>query len=451
MFKIITNKNCKAEKIYIFDVIFANIFNLEYTIDWDTKINKTVINFENSSISTNDHIFSAIYEHYMKPESLPTSSDFKFININFSEINLNFKDFPICFSQKSNPIINKSDKNLLLNFDIFGLMFILLSRYEEYVYSEVSDHFGRFPYSNSFLSKQNLIKYPIVDIYILFLSKFFKIKLPNTNKKLSITFDLDAPVLNSKPSIKHNLRCLFRDIFIWRCPLSGVKKFFNNHKINRLYHFKKINYLLKRYKYKGTFYLLVDKIHKHDGTYYLDDLNIKHLIKYLIKKGHKIGLHFSFTASSNVNQLRSEIDKFKIFLKQITKRSLSVDVRFHFLRINMPMHINLLDEFNIHNDSSLGFAEQTGFRCGTARSYPAYSFSRRSKLKLTITPLVIMDVTYNSVDYMNIDHSNPLAFEDSISLINRSFNTGATTTVLFHDNLLLKSSTYKIFKKIVSY
>ena len=45
-------------------------------------------------------------------------------------------------------------------------------------------------------------------------------------------------------------------------------------------------------------------------------------------------------------------------------------------------------------DSTLGYAEQEGFRCGTAHDFPVFDLRSRRQLRLREQPLLAMDVTF---------------------------------------------------------
>ena len=44
-------------------------------------------------------------------------------------------------------------------------------------------------------------------------------------------------------------------------------------------------------------------------------------------------------------------------------------------------------------ESSMGYSDLPGFRCGTCYAYPVYDCIERKKLKLREKPLIVMDAT----------------------------------------------------------
>jgi hypothetical protein len=63
-------------------------------------------------------------------------------------------------------------------------------------------------------------------------------------------------------------------------------------------------------------------------------------------------------------------------------------------------------------DSTLGYADKEGFRCGTCYEYSVFNFLTRKKLKLKEKPLIVMEesfVTYQpnvSPEYMKMKIEN---------------------------------------------
>ena len=45
-------------------------------------------------------------------------------------------------------------------------------------------------------------------------------------------------------------------------------------------------------------------------------------------------------------------------------------------------------------DSTLGFAEEGGFRCGTCYEYPVFDIIQRKELELIERPFILMDTSY---------------------------------------------------------
>ena len=67
-------------------------------------------------------------------------------------------------------------------FDPFAATFYMLSRYEEYLPYK-KDRFSRFPASESLAFKNNFLKKPVVDKWILLIKEVLMKAYPNLNFK----------------------------------------------------------------------------------------------------------------------------------------------------------------------------------------------------------------------------------------------------------------------------
>jgi hypothetical protein len=55
-------------------------------------------------------------------------------------------------------------------------------------------------------------------------------------------------------------------------------------------------------------------------------------------------------------------------------------------------------------DSTCGYAEKEGFRCGTGNEFPVFNIINRKQLKLSERPLIVINC--NLFDYQNMDCQN---------------------------------------------
>ncbi len=68
-------------------------------------------------------------------------------------------------------------------------------------------------------------------------------------------------------------------------------------------------------------------------------------------------------------------------------------MRQHFLRLDIPLTWRNHEAAGLDHDSSLGYADQIGFRAGTCREYPLFDLLESRPLRLRERPLIVMDAT----------------------------------------------------------
>jgi hypothetical protein len=103
-------------------------------------------------------------------------------------------------------------------------------------------------------------------------------------------------------------------------------------------------------------------------------------------RGHLIGLHPSYNSYNDPAILLSEKTK----LESITSLEIK-DVRQHYLRLEMPKTLVNQDKCGFKSDSSLGFVEDVGFRCGICNEFPIFDFLSSRQLELSEKPLIAME------------------------------------------------------------
>jgi hypothetical protein len=75
----------------------------------------------------------------------------------------------------------------------------------------------------------------------------------------------------------------------------------------------------------------------------------------------------------------------------------------HYLRWEQPTTLQAWADAGMDYDSTLGYADYPGFRCGTCFEYPAFDPSLQRKLSLRIRPLVAMECSIISNVYLGLD------------------------------------------------
>ena len=307
---------------------------------------------------------------------------------------------PVLFwgeSASKNRFAEIQDGNrLIIHVDIIASVFFLLSRIEEYS-SKVSDRYGRYPFSESAAYRHGFIDLPIVDLYVKILKYWLeaatKQEIPDTHQfRVSLSHDIDfislfRPVIKGiatigKDALKMNVKNLGDDLHI----------LFNSY--NQDPYYSGINYLAdqsEKFGFSSTFNIMAAAPSFRDTGYSLSSSIARNMLNIIIKKGHKIGLHSSFLSFNKPEKLAKE----KSELEKFTGRNVDT-VRSHYLRLETPDSWKIWQAAGIKYDTSYGFSEHVGFRCGTCFPYQPFDISEDKPIGIIEEPLVVMDTTLKS-------------------------------------------------------
>ncbi len=142
---------------------------------------------------------------------------------------------------------------------------------------------------------------------------------------------------------------------------------------------------------KSHFYFMSGGATLYDNGYKIDERKSLELIEKIKKRGHIIGIHPSYNAYNDFNQLKKEKD-----LLEKTVRQPILEGREHYLRFEVPTTWQLWEDNGLKIDSTCGYADKEGFRCGTGDEYSVFNILTRKKLNLKERPLIVMETTFKT-------------------------------------------------------
>jgi hypothetical protein len=122
----------------------------------------------------------------------------------------------------------------------------------------------------------------------------------------------------------------------------------------------------------------------------------------------------------------------------------------HFLRWRWPDTARSWVNAGLAYDSTLGFADRAGFRCGTAREFSAFDPVDRKVLSLRIRPLIMMECSVIAQRYMGLgygDDARALAFE----LKDKCRKYGGVFTLLWHNSHLSSQADKDFYEAILDH
>lgn len=284
------------------------------------------------------------------------------------------------------------EKRYESSLDIFETIFFHISRFEE-VFAEKNqfDEHGRLRSEEMFLVKNNLDKTPVVDhLVVEFFEKLgFKIRSRPTEFHMSHDIDILLKFHGWKKILK-----AFGSMLLKQHSLSGFRKltkqYFQFLTKKRKDPFDTFDWLFTNRNFKTkTVYILpegtIPKIEKH---FKLNEPKVREMIALARLRGYEIGLHPSYEAGFEEPFFLKE----KEALEKTIGNKLS-QTRQHFLRWNWKTTPQIIQRSGLKIDSTLGFSDRIGFRCGTGFPYRLYDFENERPFDFFEIPMIVMDVS----------------------------------------------------------
>lgn len=339
--------------------------------------------------------------------------------------------------------------------DLFAGAFFMLTRWEEALETKLDLH-NRFPASEASVVKNGFILRPIVDEYSFLLRNWllvlsgaealaigYSIKERTPGYTIIPTCDVDIPYYwRSKPVwkalggrlLKHwNILESTKDLSAYKAVQSGKERD----------PYDTFDYLMTLSEKNGTrfqFNFIGGGKTKFEGYYKIDDPHIKALMAEMKSRGHSIGCHPSYDAYTDASLLKEE--------KRAVEESAGTPInksRQHYLRFALPETWRNLSDAGIAEDSTLGYAAEPGFRCGTCKPFPVFDIHQREQLPLMERPLLIMDVSFKMYKKQSIEES--MALCEKVKAQVKKHN--GELVILWHNSNLSEMDGWEGWKEVL--
>jgi len=275
-------------------------------------------------------------------------------------------------------------------FDILETIFYHISRYEEVFWgNRFMDRHRRMKMQHQILPANSLHHRPVVDILVTAFLLALEIDVPDVPAQYSLTHDID--IIRKYNSVFKSAKSLVNAIrlgFGWRGFLKIARSILRSTKDNTQDPYYTYSWLFddrNKYRHKVVYFVT-------GGSTRWDLYNKNYLkempsiIKMALAKSYNIGLHPSYKAFDDKKKLWQQYYR----LKKILNRDI-VYIRTHYLRLDIMETFKLFEELGIRYDSTLGYADDIGFRCGTGFEYYPYNFAEERAWSFKEIPLVVMD------------------------------------------------------------
>ena len=422
------------------------------------------LNLKNSKYKLNFLIIEKLYKTEFDPNF---ENHIWKLEFDENKYNLNNLICPGLKFKNNFKMVLSFDKLSVFNYDPLGLIYWMFTRCEEVnLNKELLDEHGRFPSKLSHSYKFNYYKRPIVDEWIFFLRKFLKIKIPEIRLSLiktniNITHDVDRPSRFEFSTRKDFLKLFLSLIFKqhqYNEALSAIYiRIFKNKTLKKFDSNNTFNFLMdvsEEFGFKSIFYFISGgNNYYYDGDYLLKDIRIENLLSLIYKRGHYIGLHPSYDSFHSLKKVKTEFLNLQNTLKKLKINQINNFNRMHYLKWRWPMTPNILQKIGINEDSTLGFPDLNGFRCGTSHSFKMFDPVVKKELNLIQKPLIVMDSSLINDSFIDLNKENKI-IKNVKKLYFQTKKYGGFFTILWHNDSLRtkkqKDLYYKIIKMLVS-
>ena len=355
---------------YIFRQIFIRV--LELPVDFTSAIEKFVSHSGPKLSYTNQPLGN---EFFIASHDLLFQQGIQGVTVEVS----NWSEIPAFF---------KLGKTSQLPYDIFAASFYLISRYEEFL-PQVKNKLGAFLAYQSLASKNNFLEIPVVDLWAVRLKdklhEFFP-DLPNVSWKkpkfqpiISVVnpykYQNKSLVLKLVDTLSAVWQLDFFSIIEQYLVLLGLRKDPHNN-------FEALELLFKEFGNQPLYFFLFAKNTFYDRGVSIYNFRFQKLIKNIADL-NPVCLLASYEAQQESKSLSQERQQLKrLIIKKIDS------VRFHYGLLTTSLgYYNLLEQ-EIHEDYSMGYIDEVGYRASTAVPFYFYDLNNDLQTSLKIHPVV---------------------------------------------------------------
>ncbi|WOJ96927.1 polysaccharide deacetylase family protein [Congregibacter brevis] len=459
------------ERQYVCDVILKDWFGLDYRlVQSDRKDVCISLDEHSGEVCLPDSFFGQFESDanlWLDPKSLPVHALVSWDVAELSSlIAITSPILPVIYGS-SQPTRSFSRNNsgagnrIALPIDIFGSAFFMLSRYEEFATS-VRDAHSRFSSDLSFALRAGVLMRPIVDEYVEVLWFALVEIWPQLKRKehvsqTIVSCDVDRPFSHAG-DLATSMRRIGGDILKRKSLVDAYESIAGSLRFRKRDYrgdkfrdaISKIMDLNERAGRSVAFNVIPEVSHsKYDQATNLRHPGMRALLSEIKERGHEVGIHPGYGTCDNEDAMASSFDVLRGELELAGMPSLTLGGRQHYLRWNERVTPILLEKNGMSYDSTLGFADRPGFRCGTCREFSLFDMKSRRALSLRERPLIVMECSVISRNYMGLGYTDEalevmLGLKEACELMSGNF------VLLWHNSHLTSADDLSFYTKLVA-
>jgi hypothetical protein len=318
------------------------------------------------------------------------------------------EELPVLFGEAK---VHQQERSITVRTDLVASAFFWLSDWQERYVIERDQH-GRIPYRATLQHALNVGERALVNEYAAQLAHWLEQlgyniapkSWPNGKYALALTFDLDNVRKNRITSGWAKTKDLWaskpkrQNFSRWGSALrQAVTPGNPTHKsIQKLF-----GQLDERAIHSTVFLKSIIERSEFDARDYLQTSFFNNLIARLKAEGHEIAFHSSYDGGVEPALLKAELEQ----LQSIGDVNEIVSHRAHYLRYNPDILPDELSVAGIQLDSSMGWADQIGFRTGCCWPHRWYHLEKDQATDLWEIPMTAMDIQLMSYMRLNTEQA----------------------------------------------
>ncbi|HGJ5876897.1 MAG TPA: polysaccharide deacetylase family protein [Arsenophonus sp.] len=355
------------------------------------------------------------------------------------------------------PLIEFDEKGATVHYDMLGLTYWMLNRLEE-IGSHNLDNHQRFPATSSHAYRHGYLERPIIDEWLIILGQVIQRVWPQLVLKqhkfsIKVSHDVDRPSYAYTPWLSIGrimMDDLIKDHKIRTLVTTPYLKLTTRMQLHSADPYNTFDWLMdvsEANNLQSAFYFICGCTDiKKDAVYKPEYSVIRKLMCRIHNRGHEIGLHPSYGTYQRPAMIQYEAERLKkVCLEENITQAYWRGGRMHYLRWEHPTTLQAWNDAGMDYDSTLGYADHPGFRCGSCFEYPAFNPITQQLLVIRIRPLIVMEVTIIESAYLGLGTGDK-ALNRILKLKEVCYRVNGCFTLLWHNSSLISNELKELYQ-----
>ncbi|MCS6955675.1 MAG: polysaccharide deacetylase family protein [Candidatus Calescibacterium sp.] len=311
--------------------------------------------------------------------------------------------------------------------DLVASVFFMLSRWEEYLPGENDDK-NRLKSSETTPVRLGFVERPVVEEWKRFLEDMITFVCPSYKVFKKNFFQVipthDIDIIYYPKSLIN----FAADVLVARSWYGPIIRLSNI--LMQKNPFDTFSFLMDQSEkagLKSIFYLMGDGRSPLDTRYDGQDPFVQRFVKEIINRGHIIGFHPGCDTYNNQNEFIRQLN----YVENYCNLKINIS-RQHRLKYKLPDSLEVWENCGIVEDSSIGYYDYAGFRCGTGRKFKLFHVLYQKETNVYERPLIFMDTQFHDYKMLKKLREEGIKKLYKLDDICRKFH--CDYTILFHNS-----------------